>query len=361
MTGLVITGMSAVVWMTILVRLDPHRGQKGSNRRMMILFLLGALSAAPAYFLSTYIPAGDPGSGSLARSLVLFVCVYAPIEEFSKFLLFGLLVTKLRSLREPADGIFQAAAVGLGFAIVENVFYALSSSPQGALLRASITPLRHMIYSGIWGLVYATQRFGQLRLTAKGVLLVFLAIISASIVHGFSNFMVKVGFGAQMFFTSVMTLSSFLVLAQLKRISPYALRDLGRPREALRAIENALVHDPSNTHLHLRAAHFRLRCGDASRAAAHLECFLAARPDDSYATGLMGAALVLAGSRHCGAAALERAQTMMGAQTRRVFRRNLSRLLAPGRGRPAARPGFDESLLRTLLLLIRFRENGLKG
>lgn len=241
MAGLVITGMSAVVWMTILVRLGPRRGQKGSNRRMMILFLLGMLSVVPTLILSAVVPTGNPDGELSVYSLALWVCIYAPIEEASKFLLFLILVTRLRSLREPADGVFQAAAVGLGFAIVENVLYAMRYGAELALLRATITPARHMVYAAVWGLVYAMQRFD-------------------------------------------------------------------RSREALATIESALVHDPANHHLHLRAAHFRLRCGDVRRATAHLERFLAAQPDDSYGTGLMGAALVLSGSRHSGTAALERAQ-----------------------------------------------------
>jgi RsiW-degrading membrane proteinase PrsW (M82 family) len=132
MAKFAIVALSAVAWMTLLVRLDPHRGQKGSDRRMIILFVLGMLSVVPAIILSMAIPTADPTEGPLGRSFAVFTFVWAPIEEFSKFLVFFVLVTWMRSLREPADGIFQAAAVGLGFAIVENVIYALSSGPTGA-------------------------------------------------------------------------------------------------------------------------------------------------------------------------------------------------------------------------------------
>jgi len=325
---------------------------------MIILFVLGMLSVVPALVLSMAVTTADPTEGPLGRSFALFSFVYAPIEEFSKFLVFFILVTRLRSLREPADGIFQAAAVGLGFAIVENVLYAMSSGPRGALVRAGIAPLRHMIYSSIWGLVYAVQHFGRRRLTAGAVGLVILALVPASLVHGFSNFMVRLGDAPEMLFSTAITLASFLVLGRLKRSSPYAVRDLGRPHEALAAIGSALVHDPDNPHLHLRAAHFRLRSGDPRQAVVHLEKLLSTRPDDPYATGLLGASLVLAGSRTPGEQALERGCALMSAQTRRIFHRNLWRLLAPGRGPAAAQPRFHESLLHTLLLLTRLREKG---
>ena len=350
MAAIVITVFSAVAWVTALLRLDPHRARKRVDRSMMTLFVLGMLSAAPAYVLSSILPI-DPRSAPPGLSLAIFVFVYAPVEELSKLLLFSLLVTRLRSLREPADGIYQAAAVGLGFAVVENVLYGAWYGPEIALIRATITPLRHMIYAAAWGLAYSTQRFGRSRLTPRGLAVVVLAVLPASLVHGFSNFLAGISFGAQALFGLAMAASALALLSRLKRSSPYAVGDLRRPGQALRTIQRALVHDPANRHLHLRAAHFRIRGSDPRQAVAHLQRFLAVKPGDPYAMGLMGAALLLAGSRGLGEEALGRGRATMPVQTQRVFRRNLSRLLAPGAGRHLAEPSFDESYLRTTLLL----------
>ena len=269
MAAIVITVFSAVAWVTALLRLDPHRARKRVDRSMMTLFVLGMLSAAPAYVLSSILPL-DPRAAPPGLSLAIFVFVYAPVEELSKLLLFSLLVTRLRSLREPADGVYQAAAVGLGFAVVENVLYGAWYGPEIALIRATITPLRHMIYAAAWGLAYSTQRFGRSRLTSRGLAVVVLAVLPASLVHGFSNFLAGISFGAQALFGLAMAASALALLSRLKRSSPYAVGDLRRPGQALRTIQRALVHDPANRHLHLRAAHFRIRGGDPRQAVAHL-------------------------------------------------------------------------------------------
>lgn len=362
MAAIVITGFSALAWVTALLRSDPHRARKRAEGSMITLFLLGALSAAPAYVLGSLVPANPLAEAPWLR-LLEFVFLFAPVEELSKLLVFSLLVSRLRSLREPADGMYQAAAVGLGFAVVENVLYGAWYGPEVALLRATITPLRHMIYAATWGLAWSTQRFGRKRLTPRGVLAVLLAVVPASVVHGLSNFLVSVSFGAQLLFGLGMTAAALAVLSQMRRRSPCAVGDLRRPGPALRSIQAALVHDPHNRHLHLRAAHFRIRGGQPRQAVAHLERFLAVKPNDSYATGLMGAALVLSGMQGPGEEALGRGRAAMAAQTRRVFRQNLYRLLAPGAGRPpaAAESSFDEAYLRTSLLLARLGEKEWEG
>jgi RsiW-degrading membrane proteinase PrsW (M82 family) len=362
MAAIMITGFSAVAWMTALLRLDPHRSRKRTDSSMMALFVLGALSAAPAYVLNGILP-GDPFTGRPAAALLLFLFVYAPVEELSKLLVFSMVVARLRSLREPADGMYQAAAVGLGFAVVENVVYGAWFGPEVALIRATITPLRHMIYAATWGLAWSTQCFGRKSLTARGVLAVLLAVVPASMVHGFSNFLATIGFGPQLLFGAAMTAAAAAMLVRLRRHSPYTVGDLRAPGRALRSIQSALVHDPYNRHLHLRAAHFRIRGGDPAKAVEHLERFLAVKPNDSYAVGLMGAALVLSGVQGPGEEALEWSRAAMPAQTRRIFQRNLKRLLDPGAcppvtGHAAPGPLLGKSYLRTSLLLSALGEKG---
>ncbi len=357
MTALVITGFSAVAWLAALLRLDPHRARKRLDRSVAVFFVLGMLSAAPAYVLSSIVPA-DPSTARPGLSLLLFVFVYAPVEELSKLLVFSILVSRLRSLREPADGVYQAAAVGLGFALVENVLYGAWYGPGTALVRATITPLRHMIYASIWGLAWSTQRFGRARLTPRGLAVVLLAVLPASVVHGFSNVLATIGFGAQSLFAAAMTACAFAALSRLRRHSPYATGDLRRPGQALRTLQRALLHDPYNRHLHLRAAHFRIRGGNPAGAVEHLERYLAVKPNDPYAVGLMGAALVLSGMQGPGEEALHRGRAAMPAQTRRIFQRNLERLLKAGTGGAASAPSFGESYLRTSLLLSSLDQKG---
>jgi hypothetical protein len=293
-------------------------------------------------FLDLVLPSG------LLGDLLYQVCCVGPIEEFSKFLVFMLLAGRFRTVREPVDGMYQAAAVGLGFAIVENFSYGFAYGPFIALLRSLVTPLAHMTYACVWGFVYASHAWGAPEPTVSSRTAVWTAILPAAFLHGFSNYLGNFG-PAILVFDVLGAAAAFLVLKRLRAESPFAARDLGRPGEALGAIGASLALDPANPHLHLRAAHFRLRAGDADRAAAQLERYLSARPGDPYGLGLQGAAFMLRGEREAGECLLTRAEAMMRPRTRRVFRTNLRRLLAPGPGRTHG--GFDESMLCTWLVV----------
>jgi RsiW-degrading membrane proteinase PrsW (M82 family) len=347
-SALFTTFVSAVLWLAGLIRLDPHRGAKGTGRRVAGFFLLGTLSVLPTYILYGLYPYDLLlRSGGLWDAFVYQVGGVGPIEELSKFLVFAILVTRFRSLREPVDGIYQAAAVGLGFAIVENVSYAIDYGPLVALARAFVTPLAHMTCASIWGFVYASRRWGRIRFSPRDRLAVAAAVLPAAFVHGLANFLGSFG-PTILVFDFLCATAALLVLRRLRAESPFAAHDLGRPAEALASIGASLRHDPASPHLHLHAAHFRLRAGDAGRAMQHLDRYLSSRPGDPYGLGLKGAAYVLAGVRDDGVRLLERADALMRPHTRRVFRRNLRRLLAPGRGRRTG--GFDESMLLTWLV-----------
>jgi RsiW-degrading membrane proteinase PrsW (M82 family) len=346
---LLVVAISAALWLAALVRLDPHRGAKGTAPRVAGFFVLGMLSVVPTYVLYELYPYGLVFLGlPLWDDFFLHVATVGPIEELAKFLVFLPLVTRFRTIREPVDGIYQAAAVGLGFAIVENVSYGLDYGVDVTLVRSLVTPLAHMSYAGIWGFVYASRTWGRRSLRARDRLAVVAGVLPGAFVHGLSNFLGN--FGPALFaFDAVCATAALLVLRGLQDESPFAADDLRRPVRALGAIEASLVHDPGNPHLHLRAAYFRLRSGDAAGAERHLERYLAARPDDPYGLGLRGAARVLAGDGANGEQMLDRAEGSMRPAVRRRFRRNLRRAIAPGPGRRDG--GFDESLLRTWLAL----------
>ena len=275
---LAIVAVSAVLWLRVVVRLDRHRSAKGTSPRVAGFFLLGMLSVVPTdllyriSFLDLVLP-----SGGLVGDLLYQVCCVGPIEEFSKFLVFTLLATRFRTVREPVDGMYQAAAVGLGFATVENLLYGFAYGPFIALARSLVTPLAHMTYASIWGFVYASHAWSAPEPTVRSRTAVWMAILPAAFIHGFANFLGNFG-PTILVFDVVSAAAAFLVLKRLRAESPFAARDLGRPGEALGAIGASLALDPANPHLHLRAAHFRLRAGDADRAAAHLERYLSARP-----------------------------------------------------------------------------------
>lgn len=57
-TVLSIVAASALLWLAALLRLDPHRGEKGTSRRVAGFFLLGMLSIVPVSVMYLLYPYG---------------------------------------------------------------------------------------------------------------------------------------------------------------------------------------------------------------------------------------------------------------------------------------------------------------
>lgn len=87
-----------------------------------MLFTLGTLSIISTAFLYRILrPVIDdlPWWDSwVAASLFYEFLFVGPIEEVSKFAIFALIVTRRRTIKEPLDGLPQAASVAIAFAAV---------------------------------------------------------------------------------------------------------------------------------------------------------------------------------------------------------------------------------------------------
>ena len=115
------------------------------------LFALGAVFAAPAYFLEGWLP------GPTSRAYDNFVRV-GLVEEIAKLLPFLLFALRHREFKGPMDGIVYAVAVALGFATVENALYARSFGDDVILYRAFTSTLAHVAFSGLWGYAFGVGR-----------------------------------------------------------------------------------------------------------------------------------------------------------------------------------------------------------
>jgi len=88
-------------------------------------------------------------------------CVFAigPVEELSKFVIAWALMFRRREFEAPIDGLTFAAAVGLGFASIEN-WYAMLAGEEVLWARAITLPFMHMLFSSFWGVGLSFARFG---------------------------------------------------------------------------------------------------------------------------------------------------------------------------------------------------------
>ena len=138
------------------------------------VFLLGALSVFPAILLEMPFPPG----------LFTYAVVAPVVEEGLKFCVVFFFVYKSCEFDEPMDGIVYAAAAGLGFATVENIFYVMEGGLPVAILRGLVSVPGHVIFSCIWGFALGIAKF---RPEAERGRIIILGLTGAMVMHGLFN------------------------------------------------------------------------------------------------------------------------------------------------------------------------------
>jgi len=106
------------------------------------------------------------------------------LEEFGKWFLMFFVVYKHADFDEPYDGIVYGAAVSLGFATLENIFYLFAFGLEQAMLRALLPVSSHAIFGVIMGYYIGKLKFT----TTKKRLLLSLSLIVPVFLHGIYDF-----------------------------------------------------------------------------------------------------------------------------------------------------------------------------
>lgn len=140
-------------------------------------FLYGALATAVSTFISgplmamglvTLIP------GNFMQALGTAFLGAAIPEESAKLLMLWLLLRKCSDFDERYDAIVYAAAVGLGFATLENILYLASSGLgflQVAISRAFLAVPGHFAFAVTMGYYYSRWHFSWNERDKKGAAL----------------------------------------------------------------------------------------------------------------------------------------------------------------------------------------------
>jgi RsiW-degrading membrane proteinase PrsW (M82 family) len=128
-------------------------------RWIVIIYVFGIIITIPVALIEGII-------GLIVGDFLIAVVVAPIVEEYSKYFVVRNTVFRTRQFNEPVDGIIYAAAVGLGFATLENVIYVLSSletsflfAVQTGVIRALISVPGHVLFSAIWGYALGQARF----------------------------------------------------------------------------------------------------------------------------------------------------------------------------------------------------------
>jgi RsiW-degrading membrane proteinase PrsW (M82 family) len=146
-----------LLWLVLIVRHDDHEREP-----WYLIALAAVLGGASTLGVLWLRPLLEDALAPLTPALDAFVVTAAAEEGWKLLALLPLAL--LPELDEPLDGVVYGAAVGLGFAAVENLFYAHQHGDASLLLqRASTATLLHAAASGCLGLCVAEgklRRFG---------------------------------------------------------------------------------------------------------------------------------------------------------------------------------------------------------
>lgn len=178
-------------WAVYHYRKDKHLPEPIGH--LVLAFVAGMLAAGLSQLLYLGLqPIGlrfDAGYLAETSSIGLFfyaLLVIGPVEELSKLVLFALIVLRFDEFDEVLDGIIYASFVALGYAAVENFQYLEFLTPLEAIGRGFASPVVHIVFASIWGLLIARARVHKRALLPAA--LSGLAI--AAMLHGVYDFIV---------------------------------------------------------------------------------------------------------------------------------------------------------------------------
>ena len=150
-------------------------------------FFYGALSSIPALLVEELLAAlgivSMEPSTFFGAATVSFLGASIP-EESAKLLMLWLFLRKCPEFDERYDGLVYAAAVGLGFACVENISYvALSGTGwlETSIFRAFLSVPGHFSFAVVMGYYYSKCHFDWVKTTAWDQIKVWLFPV---VLHG---------------------------------------------------------------------------------------------------------------------------------------------------------------------------------
>ena len=136
----------------------------GAIPSIILAFIVNTIFSLPFYYFL------DPEIGDMAGAAL----IAPPVEESIKgFALLGIFFLWRHELDSPLDGIIYGAMVGMGFAMVENVFYFMTVYSEGGteawqiniFVRAIIFGLNHSLFTSMSGLGLALAKLSKNKLT----------------------------------------------------------------------------------------------------------------------------------------------------------------------------------------------------
>lgn len=145
---------------------------------LVIAFVIGVLLTLPAFKIEAWASSlGLDETDRLGAAFVASFIVVALTEEALKYAALCLYPSRQSFFNEPMDGIVYAIMIGMGFATVENIIYAVQYGIQTTLLRNLTAVPAHAAFAVIMGYFIGLAKFskeGRALKWAMGFLIPFL-------------------------------------------------------------------------------------------------------------------------------------------------------------------------------------------
>ncbi|MEJ2750292.1 MAG: PrsW family intramembrane metalloprotease, partial [Anaerolineae bacterium] len=165
--SLIAAAVPALIYISLIYWVDRY--EKEPVWLLAAAFLWGAIPSVIVAFIANsvlsipfYLLAGQTAGNALAATLIA-----PPVEETIKGLaVLGIFFLWRDEIDSPLDGIIYGAMVGMGFALVENVYYFVTVYNEGGaevwginiFLRGVIFGLNHALFTSMTGLGVALAR-----------------------------------------------------------------------------------------------------------------------------------------------------------------------------------------------------------
>lgn len=261
----------AYLWYRLLKGRLRHTADKQSTGVLIGFFVAGLLSILVTLMGHFAHPIPWLLPVVYESRLLYNVLITGMVEEWAKWLCFIMAVHGGGTIREPQDGILQAAAVGLGFGTLENVFYINAYPDLGIAIRPILTTGGHMIYAAFWGAFYSASVYSNAQgRDPQAYRLAVWSVFVTAVVHGLYNTLIGVSptIIALLPDTLLLTLSIVVFLHMVRR-SPYRDYSLSEAAEAIESLEIGLAFNRKSTILNRRMGLFKLYKGEYSQAAGY--------------------------------------------------------------------------------------------
>lgn len=198
------------------------------------------------------------------------ILVTGVVEEWAKWLCFIMAVHGGGTIKEPQDGILQAAAVGLGFGAVENILYIARYPHIFIAIRPILTTGGHMIYAAFWGAFYSAAVYSNVQgRDPQAYRLAVVSVFVVAIVHGTYNALLStpLPFAVALLPKALLLLLSIAIFLRMVRRSPYRRFSFAEADAAIRSLETGLTFNRKSSILNRRMGLFRMYRGEYHRGA----------------------------------------------------------------------------------------------